>query len=166
MPTPRSPYETLACYFLALATFLLDQLSKLALVGAIAFGHSRPLIDGLFHLTHVRNEGAAWSLFWGHPLGLAVVVSAIVVGLVSYERFARERGLALTLGLGLVPGGALGNLYDRVFLGYVRDMFDLRWGGENIFPIFNVADIGVCIGMGALILHQHLASRRHELTTS
>lgn len=166
MPTPRSPYESLACYMLALATFLLDQLSKLALVTAIAFGHSQPLIDGLFHLTHTRNLGAAWSIFWGHPAALAVVASLVVLGLITYERKSQERGLGLTLGIGLVLGGALGNLFDRVFLGYVRDMFDLRWGGENIFPIFNVADMGVCIGVGVLLLHQHLQQRRHALTTN
>ena len=71
MTQPPSLYRTLTFYLLAGVTFLLDQFSKLAIVTAVAFGNSRPLIDGWLHLTHTRNFGASFSMFWGHagPLG-------------------------------------------------------------------------------------------------
>ena len=154
----RPPYASATTYLVALSAFLLDQLTKLAIVTALALGHSRPLVDGLLALTHVRNYGASFSLLWGHAGLLAVVAIAITTALVAYERRARLRGPLLVAGLGLVLGGALGNLADRVVLGYVRDMIDVQWHGANVFPVFNVADSAVFVGTLLLLWHH----RRQE----
>lgn len=154
-PSP-SLYRTLTFYLLAAASFLLDQFTKLAIVTAVAFGHSKPLIDGWLHLTHTRNFGASFSIFWGHAGALAVVASVAVVAIALYQRLARPTHPAMVLGLGLLMGGAAGNLADRLFLGYVRDMIDVRVWGQNIWPIFNVADISVFLGVGALMLYTAL----------
>lgn len=150
----RSPYEALTFALTALSAFLLDQLTKLALVMAIAFGHSRPIIDGFFALTHVRNEGAAFSLFWGHVGVLSVFATLVALAIVAWFFYTRPAHPALVLGPALIVGGAFGNIADRVSLGYVRDMFDLQYAGQNIFPIFNVADIAVFCGVCALLAHQ------------
>ena len=147
-------FETVSFYAVALATFLLDQFTKLAIVTAIAFGHSRPLVDGLLHLTHVRNDGAAWSLAAGHVGVLALVSTGVVLGLLAFMHARKPDDPLLVLGVALLVGGALGNLVDRVALGYVRDMIDVRWHGANVFPIFNVADMGVFFGVALLLLQQ------------
>lgn len=149
-----SIYRTLCFYLVALTTFLLDQLGKLAIVTAIAFGHSRPLIDGFFHLTHVHNEGGAWSLLNGH-VGLLAAFSIVVsLGIIAYHHVARPEAVPAVLGLGLLLGGAAGNMADRLWLGHVRDFFELRWYGQNIFPIWNIADMAVLAGVALILLHQ------------
>ncbi len=143
-------YRTLTFYLTALAALLLDQLAKLAIVTAIAVGHSRPLIDGFFHLTPALNKGAAWSLFYGHVGVLAAISLTVSLGIAVYLHATRPVAPLIVIGLGLLLGGALGNGLDRAFVGEVRDMFDLRWYGANVFPIFNVADIAINLGVGLL----------------
>lgn len=146
-------FRTLTFYMTALAAFALDQWSKLAIVGAIAVGHSRPLIDGFLHLTPALNKGAAWSLFHGHVGVLAAISLAVSVAIAVYLHRTRPTSPLVVLGLGLLLGGALGNGVDRAFVGEVRDMFELRWYGQNAFPIFNVADVCINLGVGLLGLH-------------
>lgn len=161
----RSGYATLSCYLLALATFLLDQYVKLSVATGIALGGTVPLLDGFFHLTHVRNLGSAFSLFWGKSLGLSVVTSGIVLGIILYQWRSRPEAPRMVFGLGFLLGGAVGNLVDRLFFGFVRDMFDFRWHGTNIWPIFNVADIAVLLGIGLLMLsHSHQETQNTENT--
>lgn len=143
-------YRTLTFYLTALTAFLLDQFSKLAIVTAIAVGHSRPLIDGFFHLTPALNNGAAYSLFAGHVGVLAAISFGVSLAIAVYLHATRPVAPLLVVGLGLLLGGALGNGVDRAFVGEVRDMFDLRWYGTNIFPIFNVADVAINLGVGLL----------------
>lgn len=160
MADRRTPYETLTFYLVAASTLLLDQLTKVAIVAALALGHSQPLVDGLLNLTHVQNTGAAFSLFAGHPFTLGIVALVVAAGIIGYQWWTRPRDLFVVLALGLYLGGALGNAVDRLILGYVRDMFDLQWQGQNVFPIFNVADIAVNLAVGIFLLHTLLSSRR------
>lgn len=156
----KTPYETLTFYLLAIATLLLDQFAKFGIVAAMALGQSHPLIDGVLHLTYVRNFGAAFSLFWGHAGQLSFAAGAIALGVVVYQWHSKPRDLMEVCSLGLLLGGALGNFIDRLALGYVRDMFDLRWQGQNVWPIFNVADMAVLAGVGCMLLHAYLSSRQ------
>jgi len=162
MATPRVRYETLTVYLLALCTLLVDQFSKAGVEAAIALGQSVPLIDGYLHLTYVRNFGAAFSLFWGRGGTLSAVAVAVALGVVVYQLRRRPRALLAVLSLGLLLGGALGNLVDRVTLGYVRDMVDLQWHGRNVWPIFNVADMAILSGVGLMLLH---SVRQSAVTT-
>ena len=162
----RTPYETLTFYLTAAVALLLDQLTKVGIVAALALGHSQPLVDGFFHLTYVQNTGAAFSLFAGHPEKLGLFAVAVALGLMVYQWRARPRNLTLVLAMGLFLGGALGNGLDRLLLGYVRDMFELQWHGQNIFPIFNVADIAVNVAAGLFVLHAFLTERRQRKEAS
>lgn len=160
MEPRKTLYETLTLYLVAASTLLLDQFVKFGIVAAIALGNSRPLIDGFLNLTYVRNYGAAFSMFWGHGDKLSLVAGVIAIAVVVYQWRSRPRELPMVLALGFLLGGSLGNLVDRVYLGYVRDMFDLRWHGQNIWPIFNVADMAVLAAAGLLIAHSMSQDRR------
>lgn len=136
----------------ALAVVALDQGTKLWVVGAFAPGETLPLVP-FFSLTYVRNQGAAWGLFQGAHLWLAGF-GAVAVALccLFWRRIFGDHAWAAPLG-GLLLGGIVGNLVDRVRLGYVVDFLDFHWGAWH-FPCFNVADSAICVGVAALIALQ------------
>lgn len=136
----------------ALAVVALDQGTKLWVVGAFAPGETLPLLP-FFSLTYVRNQGAAWGLFQGAHLWLAGF-GAVAVALccLFWRRIFGDHAWAAPLG-GLLLGGIVGNLVDRVRLGYVVDFLDFHWGAAH-FPCFNVADSAICVGVAALIALQ------------
>lgn len=148
---------------LAVAVFLLDQASKWAVMHALALGETRSLIPGVFNLTHLRNRGAAFGLF------ADVDSHAVVAFLIAFSAVALVlvllllwRGSALPLagwGLGLILGGALGNLFDRLRSGSVVDFLDLHLGPYH-WPSFNLADSAIVIGAAVLML-ELIRSRRH-----
>jgi signal peptidase II len=121
------------------------------------------LIPGWFALTYTRNFGSAWSMLWGQRGLLILIASAVAIGIIVYAIRLKERSWIQMAGLGFLLGGAVGNLIDRARLGYVIDMFNLQNGRyENIFPIFNVADIAIDIGVGLLLLFTYMVSRREK----
>ena len=139
---------------LALAVLMIDQLSKIA-ADALLTPYSSTAVMPFFNLTLVYNEGAAFSFLsdaGGWQRWLFVVLAAgvsvvIVVWLVRLPRAARWPAI----GLALVLGGALGNLWDRLVRGAVVDFVDLYYGSWH-WPAFNVADVAICIGAGMLVL--------------
>jgi len=131
---------------LVLAVVAGDQLSKMVVRRTLAPYESVPVLDNIFHLTHVNNPGAAFGLL-AHRTPFFIAVGIIVVGLVlvAYSQF-RTRGFYLQLALALQLGGALGNLMDRLRFGYVVDFLDFR-----IWPVFNLADVAIVGGTGLLV---------------
>lgn len=130
-----------------------DQLTKLLVVSKLPLGAAHGLLP-FFRLHHVRNTGAAWSLFAGNTFGLAVFsvvpLGVLLVWLVKTPAAQVWRRGALCL----VIAGALGNMLDRFRLGYVVDFFELpHW------PVFNVADVLLCCGVGLLALRLLLEER-------
>lgn len=144
-------------YAVAAATLILDQISKLWVLGLLGHdqGASIPLL-GPLHLTMVHNYGMSFGLLkdsdWGRWLltGFSIVV---VIGLAIWARRATK--LLPTLGIGMIIGGAIGNnLIDRVIYGYVVDFIDVS---RLYFPwVFNVADSGISIGVALLLLDSFL----------
>lgn len=134
---------------LIVGVIVLDRVVKIAVTTNMEPGDTIPVIDHIFHITYVQNTGAAFSMLQGHPT-LLIVFPAIVIGigiifvLVMSKAFNR----IFLVSVSLICGGGLGNLTDRISQGYVTDMFDFR-----IFPVFNVADICVCVGCGLLMLY-------------
>lgn len=132
-----------------------DQLTKAWIVSRYNPYEARSVVDGFFHIVHIRNTGVAFGLLssldpkWVNPLLVMATVFAIA-GVIAYIHFLPSRGPAL-LGLGLVLGGALGNLIDRARLGYVVDFLDVHWHHHH-WPAFNVADIGITVGIVLLLL--------------
>lgn len=147
-----TPVTRRAFYALALLVVLLDQSTKAWLRAALPLGQSVRLWPGVFHLTHTQNRGAAFSLLEGRT-SLLALAALVVVGVIIFaieKRGARapRLPLSLVLALALPLGGALGNFVDRVRLGYVTDMFD---AAIINFPVFNVADSAITIGIAVLL---------------
>ncbi|MEX0710525.1 MAG: signal peptidase II [Chloroflexota bacterium] len=135
----------------ALAILVADQLTKALVVANLAVGEQMRVIGDLVQIWHVRNAGAAFSLFQGGML-LFIVVSVLSVGMVVYfHRTLRDRGTWLHVVLGVVLGGTLGNFADRLRLGYVTDWLSVGIG-ELRWPTFNVADSSIVIGIGVLVI--------------
>lgn len=134
----------------ALALFVVDQLTKLAVVAAIPHRSRVEVLGDFVWLWHVRNEGAAFSLLQGQ-LWLFVAVSIFAIGLVAwFHRSFAARSLWLHALLGVILAGTLGNLSDRLRLGYVTDFVSVGIG-EVRFPTFNVADSAVVVGIIILV---------------
>lgn len=133
-------------FVLPLAVVILDQFSKYIVVENMALGESIPIIEKVFHLTYILNPGAAFGMF-AHNRLFFIAIAVIVIGIIIW---ARKEILAspweVKAGCGLFLGGAIGNLIDRARQGLVIDFFDFR-----IWPVFNIADIAICIGVGLII---------------
>jgi signal peptidase II len=129
-----------------------DQLSKFLLVPMLLQlpkPYSMPVIPGVFSLTYVGNEGASFGMLQGNQAFFIIVtIIVLIVGAFLMVKTRNRQSLFLKISLSLVIGGAIGNFIDRVFIGYVRDMFDFS---QVYFPwVFNVADM--CLVIGAILL--------------
>lgn len=148
---------------LALLVTLLDQFSKAVIVAKIKLFEAVPVLPFL-EFTQLHNTGAAFSFLAGASgwqrwffIGLAIVVAVAI--LVWLRQIDPRRQRMLAIGLSLILGGALGNMIDRVWLGYVIDFIRFYWPGGD-FPAFNVADSSISVGAGLLILDALLEGRR------
>lgn len=108
------------------------------------------VIKDFFNLTYVQNTGAAWSMFQGKT-ALLIIVSVVMLALIYNMTFSFSRSKFNDFAFGLLFGGVLGNLVDRVFYGFVRDFLDFKIFGYN-FPVFNIADSAIIIGVMLLII--------------
>lgn len=138
---------------IALAVLALDQGAKALVVENLQGRPPVPVLGGLFQLDYTRNTGAAFSIFQSGGWIFAAVALVVVAGIVVYFPRLQSRGVIVTVALGFVLGGAIGNLADRVRLGYVIDFIDFGW-----FPVFNLADSAIVCGVGLLILASLLAT--------
>ena len=141
----------------ALSIILLDQASKEWVRRAFSLHESVPLVPGFFNLTYIRNTGAAWGLFSGQNLALALLALVMLVALVLFRRKLLPPGRPHRVALGLLCGGIAGNFFDRLRLDYVTDFLDFYVGTWH-WPAFNIADAAICIGVGIYILGTLLAS--------
>ena len=147
----------------AIALVLDQWLKKWVVEHLILGGTSIPLIPDTLVLTYTRNFGSAWSMLWGQRMLLVAIAAAVSIGIVVYAVRLKDRTWLQMAGLGFLLGGATGNLVDRARLGYVVDMFDVQQHGHNIFPIFNVADMSIDLGVGLILLFTFLMGRREKL---
>lgn len=149
----------------ALLVVVADQVTKWAIIEWVALYERIPL-NSFINLTHQRNTGAAFSFLaeaggwqrWFFVV-LATAVSSFIA--VWLWRIRKEGQAVLAAGLALVLGGAIGNLIDRISLGYVTDFIQV-WFGNWAFPSFNVADAGISVGAALLIIDALFFSGREE----
>jgi signal peptidase II len=150
-PAALPPRRVTTLVVLTLAVVALDLVTKIVMVSWLRDGERVPLVGDLVTFTLVRNPGAAFSLATGMTWVLTLVALAVVIGIARFARRLRSRGWAIALGL--VLGGALGNLVDRFFRGpgplqgHVVDFVSVGW-----FPVFNVADSAITVGGVLLVL--------------
>jgi signal peptidase II len=136
---------------------LIDQYTKYLVVQKFRLGETVPVISGFFNLTYIRNTGAAFGLLaQAEPafrVPFFVIVPIVALFAIAYIFKKIPAGdLKLSTALSLVIGGAIGNLFDRLQLGYVVDFLDFHWNYAYHFPAFNVADSAICVGVGILML--------------
>ncbi|MBU6153964.1 MAG: signal peptidase II [Bdellovibrionales bacterium] len=154
-------------FFLSIVLVIVfDQWTKFLVISKFEYGESLPLIAEFFSLTYVRNTGAAFGFLananptFRVPFFLIVpIVAMVVLGFLYRDlpQDAKWRGMAL----GLVSGGAIGNLIDRIRLGYVVDFLDFHYKSLYYFPAFNVADSAICVGVGILLLTNLVSKETH-----
>jgi signal peptidase II len=142
--------------WVVVAVVLLDQAVKAAVRPRLGLFDSVSVIPGFFSLTRVHNTGAAFGLMNAVDIPFKTVMMALVqttalVGLAIYAATLAPGQRLTRVGLSFVIGGALGNLIDRVFAGYVLDFFDFYWGGWH-FWAFNIADASITIGVALMVL--------------
>jgi len=142
-------------FLIALFVAVLDRLAKLLVEHRIPLHDGIQIIPGFFRLTHLENRGAAFGLFADSPspwkIGALVLFSVIALVVVSSLLWKNSHTLSITgVGLSLILGGAIGNLWDRLTAGHVTD-FLLFYVGQYQWPAFNVADSAIVVGATLLV---------------
>ncbi len=146
--------------FISAALILIaDRLTKILVFNAISPNQTIGIVPGIFHLTLVLNKGIAFGLFRGMRLLFIITSLAIIVLIFIYMQKSRSRDLLNRVSIGLIIGGALGNLFDRLKFGYVIDFLDFQ-----VWPVFNIADSSITVG--AIILVLRILSKRGRFSLS
>jgi signal peptidase II len=126
---------------------MLDQWFKVLVENSFKYGQSLAIIEDIFHLTYVKNTGAAFGILKGNTTFFIVISVIIIIGFLVFLKYLNYNSIWIKLATGLIIGGAIGNLVDRIRLGYVIDYLDFR-----IWPVFNLADSAVVIGTIILVI--------------
>ncbi|GAA0371836.1 signal peptidase II [Bacillus horti] len=153
-------------YFLIAAVIVVvDQISKWMIVQLMELRDSIPIIEGIFHITSHRNVGAAFGILENQRLFFIAVTSIVAIGIIYYLYKQRHSKALLVWALAIMLGGVIGNFIDRLLTGQVVDFFDVNIVLGSFFynfPIFNIADIAICVGVGLIILDLVLSSIRES----
>lgn len=140
---------------IAVAVITVDQTVKALVTNNLAGRPPVSLFHGLIWLDYTQNSGAAFGIFRAGGLVFEAVAVLVGAGILLYYPRLSEHGVLVRMGLGLILGGALGNLADRIRLGYVVDFIDLRW-----WPVFNLADSAIVLGVALLVLRGLIGQAR------
>lgn len=145
-------------WLVALAGLVLDQLSKTIILKTLPnVGDSLPVWQGVLHFTYVQNTGAAFSIFTDGVHWLRWLSLGVSLGLMALAWFGDRQTIWEQCGYGFILAGAMGNGVDRFLFGYVVDFLQIRLIN---FPVFNIADVCINIGIGFLILNLVLCYKR------
>jgi len=158
----RPPNRRVA--MIALLVIALDQLTKQIVLHFLGYGHEKIVVEGFFKFVHWNNTGAAWSLFRGKNMLLAMIAILALAVLFFFRHHFDTRTLLGQVAFGLICGGIVGNLIDRLRVEHVVDFIyfylQQRGGTEVGFPAFNVADSAICTGVALVFLLTWKAERR------
>jgi signal peptidase II len=160
------PTGTVVFSLVALGILFLDQITKLIIVRSLTLGQAIPVVPGLFNIVYVLNPGAAFGFLASLPDGVRnpffvlISVAAAVLIVAYHARHLRSQVLP-SLALGLILGGAVGNLIDRLRYGMVVDFLDFYLQRYH-WPAFNVADSAISAGVGLMMLDMLLEWRRER----
>lgn len=138
-------------YFFALIVIGIDQLTKWIVIQKMELYEQIPIIDNFFYITSHRNAGAAWGILQGQMIFFYIITTIVIIGLIYYmEKHARDNKLT-AISLSLILGGAIGNFIDRLLRQEVVDFLDVMIFKYD-FPIFNIADSALVIGVGLIFI--------------
>ena len=145
-------------YLIALLIILIDQFTKWLVVKYMTLGESITIIEDLLYITSHRNRGAAWGILQGQMWFFYIVTTVVIIGIVYYIRkYSTDKLTGISLGL--ILGGAIGNFIDRIFRNEVVD-FVHTYIFSYSFPVFNVADASLCVGVGLMVIAMFLEEKR------
>lgn len=150
---------------------LLDQFTKNLVLEKFHLGESLTVFSGFFDLTYIRNTGAAFGIL-AHAdptfrVPFFIIVPLLALFAIGYIfKKLPENDIKVSLALSLIVGGAIGNLIDRIYLGFVVDFLDFHWQNQYHFPAFNVADSAICIGVGLLMLDLSVKEKQANVSTT
>ncbi|MBI2653880.1 signal peptidase II [Candidatus Woesearchaeota archaeon] len=139
--------KNIIIFLTGLLILLLDQLTKFLIKQNFQLSHSTPIIKNILHVTYITNTGSAFGLFKGFNLFFVLFSVIVVVTIVYNLKKIKNNERLLQFSVGLLIGGTIGNLIDRLLYGAVVDFIDFR-----IWPVFNVADSAVTISIIMLII--------------
>lgn len=150
----------LAVFITAALCIGADQLTKYLASSALHPAGSIDVIKGVFRFTYVENRGAAFGSLSNHRAVFLILSSVLILALIAFTIIKRPKGILLQLSLGMIIGGGIGNMIDRIALGYVVDFLDFcafpklwRW-------VFNGADVFVCVGTAMLMIYILMSDRK------
>ena len=143
-------------YGLTLIVILLDQWTKWLIVQSMEIGESVPVIENLLHITSHRNRGAAWGMLEGQFWLFYIITAVVVVGIIYFMQKEAKGKPLMKISLAVLLGGAIGNFIDRVFRKEVVD-FIHTYIGTYSFPVFNIADSALCIGVALVFIKTFFA---------
>lgn len=143
------PRDFYMYYIIIIVIVALDQIVKKVVAGSMSLHQSIPVIGDFFQITYIHNRGAAFSMLEDFRILLIVLPLIFICAALYYITKRRETAKPMfMLSVSFIVAGGLGNLIDRLFFGYVVDYLDLQ-----LFAVFNIADIFVCIGCGLLLIY-------------
>ncbi|MGE7860407.1 lipoprotein signal peptidase LspA [Bacillus mobilis] len=146
-------------YVIALFVIAIDQISKWLIVKNMELGTSIPIIDNVLYITSHRNRGAAWGILENKMWFFYIITVVFVTFIVIYMKKYAKTDKLLGISLGLILGGAIGNFIDRVFRQEVVDFIHVYIFSYN-YPVFNIADSALCIGVVLIIIQTLLEGKK------
>ena len=146
-------------YGIALLLIIFDQVTKWMVVKNMQLGESITIIEDFLYLTSHRNRGAAWGILEGQMWFFYIITVIVIIGIVYYMQKGKEEGALFKWALSLMLAGAIGNFIDRVLRQEVVDFIHTFPFGYN-FPIFNIADSSLVVGVALLIIHMFLEEKK------
>lgn len=152
-------------FLLAVVVVILDQISKWIVVQNMSLGESIPLLEGVLYWTSHRNAGAAFGILQNQRWFFIIITIIIIIGLIYYIYQMKDKKRLLPFSLALILGGAIGNFIDRLLFGEVVDFIDVRINLGSFywnFPIFNIADSALVVGVSLLILDMIIDSIKEQ----
>lgn len=151
-------------YILVLIAILaIDQISKFAITSNMDLMQSIKIIPGFFNITYLQNTGAAWSMFEGRMIFFYIITIVALCVMVYFYRSTEHQDALSKFGIISMIAGTLGNFIDRLAFQYVRDFLDFNIFGYE-FPVFNVADMALCIGVALVFLSVILENKGGKQT--
>ncbi len=137
-------------FIVAIISLLIDQMSKIFVGIFLTFNQNISIIKNFFSIHLIQNYGAAWSLF-NNKVDFLIIISIFALFIIYHYMYIFKLNKRNNLAFGFILGGIIGNLIDRVFLGYVRDFLSFKIFNYQ-YPIFNFADTFIVVGVFLLIL--------------
>jgi signal peptidase II len=149
---------------ISLSGLIADQITKVYIDRSMRLFDSILVVNNFFHITYLRNKGAAFSFLsdasWRLPFFITISIIAALVILIAFRKLRDDQKLA-QVSLAMIFSGALGNLIDRVRLGEVIDFLDVHWYRHH-WPAFNLADSLICVGVLLLAVDMMLEEKRNK----